>query len=659
MSTTFKQLEKTVIAGKYQLECIIGQGGFSAVYRGTHVAMGRPVAVKLLDTSSVQDNSTKAIKRFEREARVISQLQSPNTITVYDYGVEGQLFYLVMEFVDGQELRQVIREQGALEPERAAKLAVQILSSLEEAHHYGVLHRDLKPANVMLTRDFRGEDKVKVVDFGIAKVLQSVQDDNSGQHEEGLTQEHSFVGTPRYSAPEQLFAQNLSPATDIYGVGMIMWDMLLASPALKSGSWYDCSRFHLENREAPMRLPQGMVPPQLAQIVERAILRHARERYQGARQMREALEQWLAAPDQSVEAPSGRGLSYETGNAWPSVPSTLDEDSLVLVRNNDIFDPNLEDNDHLFGAESGWAGLEDGPLAPPEDPTVTGWAQREAPGAARVGSASGRHRAPHGVGAADRSTSGVRSADLADSASSALSAADWSSSAEHIPSADVATSAPSAPSHPSSQIPSRGLSEASRSAIFDVAPPPVEESDDARSRIALAAGGVLVSLLIVGAVTFALRPTEEQPLPDEQEALTSQDDDGSASSDGEEVSTRRRSRYSNDGILLAVQSSGWTKMRASSVTQLGSFSQQSIMYRRGERQIEVTIIEAKSADVLEELSAQIRPPARAVTFDSKAVKISPLTRATSEEVREVEATLRRYRAMIDEHDDEGESRDTP
>ena len=259
--TALDELEGSIIAGKYRLDRLVGRGGFSAVFRGEHLAMNRKIAVKVLDprTGHHVDEDATWTQRFEREARVISKLSHPSTITVYDYGIEHGLHYIVMEFVEGRSLHQELKEYGSMAPARAARVAVEILGSLEEAHHVGILHRDLKPANIMLTHDFKGEERVKVLDFGIAKLM-----DRSHVRDDNVTEEDRFVGTPRYASPEQLLAQRVTPATDIYGVGALLWECLVGESMLKSSVWGECVTVHLEGEmlELPPNLnaPAGLKP---------------------------------------------------------------------------------------------------------------------------------------------------------------------------------------------------------------------------------------------------------------------------------------------------------------------------------------------------------------------------------------------------------------
>ena len=277
----------TIVGGKYRINKAIARGGCSIVYRGTHIEMNRSVALKIMTTDggALDQGWTK---RFQREARLASQLRHPNTIVIYDYGRDQGLWYIAMEWVDGPSLRNEIKEHSALEPHRVARLSVQMLQSLSEAHQQRILHRDLKPSNIMLSTDHEGREIAKVLDFGLAKA-----DPKEWETSEGLklTRDGDFVGTPRYAAPEQLKGEQLGRASDIYGIGMVMWEMLTGAPAVPEIDYATCVEYHLGPN--PWRLPPGMLPPDLAMIVEKALAKEASARFQSCEEMIIPLLMWL------------------------------------------------------------------------------------------------------------------------------------------------------------------------------------------------------------------------------------------------------------------------------------------------------------------------------------------------------------------------------
>ncbi len=276
----------TTIAGKYRIDKAIARGGCSIVYRGTHVGMDRPVALKIMSLVDGRVDPSWAA-RFQREAKLASQLRHANTITTFDYGEWNGIFYIIMEWIEGLSLRNLIREQGAVEPQRAARITAQILRSLHEAHSHKILHRDMKPSNIMISNDLDGREVVKVLDFGLAKAQHNEFDEESLK----LTRDGDFIGTPRYASPEQLKGEQLTTASDIYGVGMVMWEMLMGEPAVPSVDYGTCIQHHLGPH--PWELPPGVVPDGLSLVVERALSKHPSGRYQTCREMLEALDHWF------------------------------------------------------------------------------------------------------------------------------------------------------------------------------------------------------------------------------------------------------------------------------------------------------------------------------------------------------------------------------
>ncbi len=206
-------------AGRYRVEALIGKGGMGHVYRAVHVPMDKRVALKVLAPELAGDPENA--DRFEREAAASATLKHPHTIQIFDYGAddEGRL-YLAMELLEGFDLGQVLSVERAFAPARAVRIVSQVLKSLREAHAHGIVHRDLKPENVFLTEIHGEPDYVKVLDFGIAKFL------NTDRIKQTLTQAGLFCGTPLYMAPEQGLGYAVTPATDIYSVGIMLWELL-------------------------------------------------------------------------------------------------------------------------------------------------------------------------------------------------------------------------------------------------------------------------------------------------------------------------------------------------------------------------------------------------------------------------------------------------
>ena len=206
-----------LFGGRYQVEEVIGKGGMGWVFRATDPVMQRTVALKVMRRDVARDMA--AVKRFSKEARDCSRLRHHNTISVYDFGVSDDGYpFIVMEFLEGTPLGRLLHDEGALPLERVVHIATQICRSLDEAHDLGLVHRDLKPANVFLTQVHHEQDYVKVLDFGIAKTV-------AGDKGETLTKSGMVIGTPKYISPEQAKAQPLDRRSDLYALGVILYEM--------------------------------------------------------------------------------------------------------------------------------------------------------------------------------------------------------------------------------------------------------------------------------------------------------------------------------------------------------------------------------------------------------------------------------------------------
>ncbi|HEX8149532.1 MAG TPA: protein kinase [Pyrinomonadaceae bacterium] len=210
-----------IIAGRFRVECEIGRGGMGTVYRASHLGLERPVAIKILKQEFAAH--PEIADRFMREARTMARLKHPRGAMIFDAGhlADGRPF-IVMEYVEGSTLAETLAREGQFEPERAVRVVSEICDVLSEAHALGIVHRDLKPSNIILN-----ERGVCVLDFGIAKVL---QDSTDVTRTHPTTESGLVIGTPRYMSPEQCLGHRVGPATDLYSVGVLLYEMLAGRP---------------------------------------------------------------------------------------------------------------------------------------------------------------------------------------------------------------------------------------------------------------------------------------------------------------------------------------------------------------------------------------------------------------------------------------------
>lgn len=294
-----------LFAGKYELLAPLGEGAMGVVYRARHILLDLDMAVKVLRPQYSADESFR--KRFMREARIPMAFVHKRSVTLRDFGVgENDALYLAMDLCPGQPLSQVIKSAGRLDPVRVAQISLQVLEVLIEAHDVGILHRDIKPDNIMVD-GANGMDQVKVMDFGIAKLMEG------DAHQTNLTA-GSAIGTPLYMSPEQAAGEHLDQRSDLYGLGIVMFEMLTGAPPFQSERVQALLMKHLTQPVPPTLLELG-IDPELTRIVHKALAKTAQERFANARELSAALQSWL---EQLRTRPLGETLSTELVRPEPA-----------------------------------------------------------------------------------------------------------------------------------------------------------------------------------------------------------------------------------------------------------------------------------------------------------------------------------------------------
>jgi serine/threonine-protein kinase len=269
------------LAGRYELAEVIGRGGMGAVYRGVDLVLGRAVAVKMLP-GTLADQDPTSVARFEREARAAAALSHPSVVAVYDTGADETARFIVMELISGRSLEAIVRDQGPLEPDRAAAIAAGVADALAAAHAAGIVHRDIKPANVMIASN----GSVKVLDFGIARAMDSTT----------LTQNASVVGTAAYMSPEQALGKPADERSDIYALGCVLYALLAGHPPFSGDGAAAILNQHAHVAPRPLAGKNSRVAPELNALVLEMLAKSPEDRPQTAAEVRDRLTEPSPSP---------------------------------------------------------------------------------------------------------------------------------------------------------------------------------------------------------------------------------------------------------------------------------------------------------------------------------------------------------------------------
>jgi serine/threonine protein kinase len=284
----------TLFAGKYRIESILGEGGMSVVYLAKHEALGKSRALKTLHSHLT--NRTSSLLRFQQEAKAASVLEHPGIVAMHDYGItDDGIPYLVMDYVDGESLADLIKRVGRLLPAHAVQIFVQATRAIEHAHEHKVLHRDIKPSNIMIQHTESGEPTVKIVDFGVAKLMSDTDDPNR------LTQTGEAVGSPLYMSPEQCMGQRIDARSDVYSFGCVMYEAITGTAPFAGDSIFATMFKQMNDMPAAFN---AVVPDlklnQLEKIVFKALAKEPDKRYQSMQELSDDLAKLLGGTDRNT-----------------------------------------------------------------------------------------------------------------------------------------------------------------------------------------------------------------------------------------------------------------------------------------------------------------------------------------------------------------------
>ena len=328
-------MEELKSLGRYQIQGVLGKGAMGLVYDGRDPGLNRRVAIKTILVKQLDEEMARMYsKRFEREVRAVARLNHRNIVQVYDFGTEGDVAYIVMEYIQGKELKDYFDANQRFDIKTTFRLMTELLDALDFAHEAGIIHRDIKPANLMID----AEGHAKLTDFGVARVV-----DPDGAPGEA-TQTGAVVGTPAYMSPEQVQGEPIDRRTDIFSAGIIFYQFLTGQKPFEGTQWALAKKIIQDDPVRPSKLVQ--VPPEIDRVVARALAKKPEARYQSARSFADSLQRILEGkppedPNEVLtqplpaQAPAPAARAEQNGTEaelefWREVKDTDDPEELEL-----------------------------------------------------------------------------------------------------------------------------------------------------------------------------------------------------------------------------------------------------------------------------------------------------------------------------------------
>ena len=343
-----------VLDGRYRVDTLIATGGMSGVYRGLDLRLDRPVALKIMDSRYAGDS--QFLTRFQREARAVAKLKAPGLVAVYDQGIDGRHPFLVMELIEGGTLRELLVERGPMPPHAVAAVLRPVLGGLAVAHQQGLVHRDVKPENVLISDD----GDVKIADFGLVRAIAEAK----------ITSTSVILGTAAYLSPEQVSTGDAGPASDVYSVGILTYELLTGSTPFTGDTALTVAYQRMDHDVTPPSAVIGGVPKQFDEFVLRATARDPADRYVDADEMAadlDAIVDELGLPDFRVPPPrnSAQHLSAQlqrdhAGHDAPTETVTAEpprQHTREFTRGPDDWRDD-EQTDETYGVADQFAGID-------------------------------------------------------------------------------------------------------------------------------------------------------------------------------------------------------------------------------------------------------------------------------------------------------------